>query len=38
MALFSACFVILFAIPCALYFSAYLAKIFTQKLHAKSRQ
>lgn len=32
MGLFSACFVLLFAIPCALYFSGFLAKMFTAGL------
>jgi hypothetical protein len=37
MALFAACFIILFAVPCAIYVSAYLAKRFTEKLTAKPR-
>ena len=32
MALFSVCFVVLFAAPCTLYFSTYLAKTFTKNL------
>ena len=32
MALFSACFVLLFAVPCGLYFSGFLARAFTRGL------
>jgi hypothetical protein len=32
MALFSACFVLLFAVPCGLYFAGYLARAFTRGL------
>jgi hypothetical protein len=32
MALFSVCFVLLFVAPCVLYFSAFLAKLFTAGL------